>query len=536
MKYFEILIVLVLAIVPRLSATLTPTTSVLSSWLNPSAYGQVVNFSAVVTSDLGTPPDGEMVTLEQGSKILGKAPLSAGTAIFMIATLTRGADDIKAIYPGDSNFAKSTSNVVEEIVDKAPTSTTLASSENPSNVGQAVTLTAIVTPQYSGTATGTVTFNSGNKKLGTVTLSRGVATIKTSGLAVGSDSITAVYNGSNTCFDSNTGLTQTVGAGAFTYPTMTWNGITRYYEVFVPTVLAANPAMLLMLHGTRITPSTGSDPTPVITLNWGWQSYANRYEFILVQPASTFDPSSNQWNWNSFCMDGTTLCNPYGANGGAFSYAEDCGSADGECPDDIGFLGNLITTLTAQYGVNPNTIYVTGFSAGAQMTERVGVELSGLVAAIAPVSGPLVNAQGTVPPPLPLPTSVPSPFPPISVMEWQGTKDENLWPCDYGTTNYSNVVFTVGTVDDTFNYWVQQDQCSTVETTQTLCLNGSPNNASDYPSPGIPGDTGNLATGCAVPPGGQNIEVQFVWEPGIAHTWNENNIPYIWSFLSAQQK
>lgn len=534
MKFSGILVVLVLAIASRLSATVTSTTTKLSSSLNPSIYGQVVTFSAVVTSHLGAPPDGEVVTLEQGAKILGTSPLSGGTAIFTITTTL--TTDIKAVYPGDSNFAKSTSNVVLQRVDRATTSTNLTSSENPSNVGQSVTFTATVAAQYSGTATGTVTFKNGNTTLGTATLSGGVASFRTSKLAVGSDSITAVYNGSSSFLGSNSGLAQTVGAGTFTYPTMTWNGIPRYYEVFVPSVLPANPPMLLMLHGTRTTPSTGSNPTPVITLNWGWQSYADQFEFILVQPASTFDPATNQWNWNSFCMDGTTSCDPYGANGGAFPYAENCGSADGECPDDIGFLGNLITTLTAQYNVNPNTIYVTGFSSGAQMAERVGVELSSLVAAIAPVSGPLVNAQGTVAPPLPLPTSAPSPFPPISVMEWQGTEDENLWPCGYGTTNYSSLTFTVGTVDDTFNYWSQQNQCTTLETTQPLCLSGAPNSANDYPSPGIPGDTGNLATGCIDPPGGQNIQVQFVWEPGVGHIWNEYNIPYIWNFLSAQQK
>jgi len=30
--------------------------------------------------------------------------------------------------------------------------------------------------------------------------------------------------------------------------------------------------------------------------------------------------------------------------------------------------------------------------------------------------------------------------------------------------------------------------------------------------------------------------VQFVWEPGVAHTWNQNNIPYIWNFFAGQQK
>jgi poly(3-hydroxybutyrate) depolymerase len=531
---FSALIVFVVAMAAGLSATVSTTTTKLASSLNPSVYGQVVSFSAVVSSHLGWPPDGEVVTLLQGALVLGTAPLSGGTAIFTISpTLTA---DIKAIYPGDANFGKSTSNVVLQKVTRATTATSLASSENPSNVGQSVTFSATVAPEYNGIVKGTVTFKSGSATLGTATLSGGVASLRTSKLLVGSDSVTAVYNGNSSFLGSKTGLTQGVGAGTFTYPTMTWNGITRYYEVFVPSVLPANPAMLLMLHGTRTTPTTGSDPTPVITWNWGWQSYANLNEFILVQPASTYDPSTKQWNWNSFCMDGTTSCAPYGTDGGAFSYAENCGSADGECPDDIGFLGNLITTLTAQYNINPNTIYVTGFSSGAQMTERVGVELSNLVAAIAPVSGPLVNTQGTVSPPLPLPTSTPSPFPPISVMEWHGTADENLWPCSYGLTNYSGVKFTVGSVDDTFNFWTQQNQCTTVQTAQTLCLNGSANSANDYPSPGIPGDTGNFATNCTDTPGGQNIQVQFVWEPGIAHVWNEYNIPYIWNFFAAQQK
>jgi len=74
-----------------LSATVTPTTTKLSSSLDPSIYGQVVSFSAVVTSILGAPPDEEVVTLEQGSKILGTAALSGGKAIFMIHPLPMGA-------------------------------------------------------------------------------------------------------------------------------------------------------------------------------------------------------------------------------------------------------------------------------------------------------------------------------------------------------------------------------------------------------------------------------------------------------------
>src|ERR1019366_3372150 len=108
-----------------------------------------------------------------------------------------------AVYGGDSKFGGSTSNGVKQVVDKATTTTALASSQNPSGFGQSVTFTATVAPQFSGTPTGTVTFNNGSTKLGTVSLSGGVARYTTTKLAVGTEPITAVYNGS-TSFTTST--------------------------------------------------------------------------------------------------------------------------------------------------------------------------------------------------------------------------------------------------------------------------------------------------------------------------------------------
>ena len=166
------------------------------------------------------------------------------------------------------------------------------------------------------------------------------------------------------------------------------------------------------------------------------------------------------------------------------------------------------------------------------MTERVGNELSDVVAAIAPFSGQLVGQQ--VPPPV-LPPNPPAN--PISVLEWHGTLDQSLWPCGNGTTKYSAVTFTLDTVDDTFNYWVNapQNSCTKLQTTQPLCLNGSPNDTNDAPTPGLPGMTGNIATSCA----GSNTEVQFIWEPGVAHTTAPHT--YLknvttWLFFAAHSK
>jgi beta-glucanase (GH16 family) len=76
------------------------------------------------------------------------------------------------------------------------TTTSVVSSVNPSVFGQGVTFTATVSPVVgSNTPGGTVTFMDGSNTLGTATLSGGTATYTTSALAVGSQSIAAVYNG-----------------------------------------------------------------------------------------------------------------------------------------------------------------------------------------------------------------------------------------------------------------------------------------------------------------------------------------------------
>jgi uncharacterized repeat protein (TIGR03803 family) len=186
------------------------TTTTLSSSPNPSTYRQAVTFTAVVTSSLGEPPDGETVTFMKGTKVLGTGTLSGGSASFTTSTLPVGTNAITAVYGGDSNLVGSTSKAVSQVVNKATTATNLASSLNPSNFGQAVTFTASVTPQFGGTVTGSVTFYDGATALKTMALSRGVAKFTTSTLASGSHNITATYNGSTSFDGSSASVTQTV--------------------------------------------------------------------------------------------------------------------------------------------------------------------------------------------------------------------------------------------------------------------------------------------------------------------------------------
>jgi len=100
------------------SATKETTTTKLTSSPNPSADGQSVTFSAVVSSSIGAPPNEESVSFKSGTTTLGTGTLSGGTATFSDSTLKAGATtSVTAVYPGDSSFLASTSNVVKQVVE-----------------------------------------------------------------------------------------------------------------------------------------------------------------------------------------------------------------------------------------------------------------------------------------------------------------------------------------------------------------------------------------------------------------------------------
>jgi predicted secreted protein len=168
------------------------TTTTLISSQNPSPFGQAVTFTATVT---GANPTGT-VTFKDGATTLATVTLNgSGQAMFTTSALSAGTHTITATYNGDANNKPSTSAPLNQVVNKAPTTTTLTSSPNPSAFGQAVTFTATVKGS-GGTPTGTVTFKVDGITIGTVKLnSSGIATLTVSSLAVGTHSITATYNG-----------------------------------------------------------------------------------------------------------------------------------------------------------------------------------------------------------------------------------------------------------------------------------------------------------------------------------------------------
>jgi len=187
--------------------TAEPVVTTLSLTANPtsSTQGQQVLFTATVNPSQAQNHNATgMVTFYNGATSLGTGTVANGVATLSTNALPAGTNSITASYAGDTNFAASQSSALPFTVTATTiaTTTTLTASAANLTYGQALTLTATVTPASGAIPTGTVTFLNGATSLGTGTLnSSGVATLVLTP-AVGSYSITASYSGSLTDLSS----------------------------------------------------------------------------------------------------------------------------------------------------------------------------------------------------------------------------------------------------------------------------------------------------------------------------------------------
>ena len=180
-----------IAVLPTTSTTMVATSG------SPSLIGQPVTFTATVTWNYGTIPNGQLVTFydRDGDTVIGTGTTANGVATFTTSQLTATLHTIKATYAGNATFASS-SAYVTQVVNGYATSTTLVSSLNPSIYGQSVTWTAKVTTSGSIPPTGEVNFTwSGNSIGGAPLNASGVATLTRSTENADTYPLTAVYEG-----------------------------------------------------------------------------------------------------------------------------------------------------------------------------------------------------------------------------------------------------------------------------------------------------------------------------------------------------
>ena len=142
----------------------------------------------------------------------------------------------------------------------------------------------------------------------------------------------------------------------------------RDYLLHVPQRLAALPGdtlapypLVLVLHG-----SSGSAED--IRQTTRMDSLSDAYGFIVAYPQGTNGGGLFASDWN----------------GGAC-----CGSAVRDNVDDVGFFSALAMEISGNLPVDPNRIYIVGFSSGGIMAHHAACRLAPMIAAIAVVSGSL---------------------------------------------------------------------------------------------------------------------------------------------------
>ena len=162
--------------------------------------------------------------------------------------------------------------------------------------------------------------------------------------------------------------------------------VDRTYRVYRPANERAHPGLVIVLHG-----SFGGGLQ--IEATTGFDQQADRLGWIAVYPDGVAD------GWDAFGSGPT-----WGSHPGA---------------DDVSFMSQLIMHFESTDNVDPERVYITGHSRGGMMSYRLGCVLSGVVAAIAPVSGNMATANGSADVPCTLRA-------PVSVLAIHGTADGTI--------------------------------------------------------------------------------------------------------------
>lgn len=198
------------------------------------------------------------------------------------------------------------------------------------------------------------------------------------------------------------------------------DGEDREYTLYIPDSYDSGSSVPLLLnfHGFG---GSASD----YMLEADMRSLADSETFILVYPQGS-------------CLDGFSHWNPCLPGGDNKSEA-----------DDFDFIEAMIEEVSSQYNVDRERIYAAGYSNGGMMAYGLATFKSELIAAIASVSGTMLDCMG--------PTSHPMP-----VIHLHGTADGVL-PYD-GSDEYSSA-------QSVLNYWIDFNNTVT-SPTETSATNG----------------------------------------------------------------
>ncbi len=247
------------------------------------------------------------------------------------------------------------------------------------------------------------------------------------------------------------------------------NDIDREYILYIPDSYDGSTSVPLMLNfhgfgGSASNFMANADMHPIAESN----------NFILVYPQGSCSEGSSHWN-------------PCPIGGDNKSTA-----------DDVGFIESLIEKISSQYNIDHERIYAAGYSNGSMMAYGLANYKSELIAAVASVSGAMLDCIG--------PTSHPMP-----VVHFHGTSDEVI---PYDGNGYYNAV------QSTLDYWIHFNNANTTPSIYT-------------------DNSGTLIVDHYVYDQGDNsVSVEHYKYNGGEHSWfnttyqGQNTSELIWSFVS----
>ncbi|MDA9992745.1 prolyl oligopeptidase family serine peptidase [Flavobacteriaceae bacterium] len=198
--------------------------------------------------------------------------------------------------------------------------------------------------------------------------------------------------------------------------TIVHDGMNREYILYVPNSYDETSAIpiLFNFHGFGGSASQFMQEADM-------RSLAEANTFILVYPQGS-------------CLDGSSHWNPCPIGGDNKSTA-----------DDVGFIESIISEISSQYTIDMERIYAAGYSNGGMMAYGLANYKSDLIAAVASVSGTMLNCTG--------PTSHPMP-----VVHLHGTSDGVV---SYNGSNDWN------SVQSTLEYWTSFNNTISTPTIET---------------------------------------------------------------------
>jgi len=120
--------------------------------------------------------------------------------------------------------------------------------------------------------------------------------------------------------------------------------------------------------------------------------------------------------------------------------------------DDVGLLLSLADTLAEDYNIDPNALYVAGFSNGGSMAYRLACEASERISAIAPVAS-LLASDITC-----------KPTNPVAVLSIFGDEDPILPESGGDIIYWEMSLGTVKSLEDTLSIWETANGCDGYDT------------------------------------------------------------------------